>query len=46
VGCYLAGPLISAGVGGLGGFATALATEVLLWLRRLWPDPLYDRAEF
>jgi hypothetical protein len=46
VGCYLAGPLISAGVGGLGGFATALATKALLWLRRHWPDPIYDRADF
>ena len=46
LGCYLAGPAVSSAVGGLGGFATALATKALLWLRSLCPDPVYDRADF
>jgi hypothetical protein len=46
VGCYLAGPLVSAGVGGLGGFAAALAAKALWWVRRFWPDLACDRADF
>jgi hypothetical protein len=45
VGCYLAGPLVSAGVGGLGGFATALTGKALWWIRRFWPDLVSDRID-
>jgi hypothetical protein len=46
LGCFLGGPLVSAGVGGLTGFAAALGAKALWWIRRLWPNLAADRADF